>query len=151
MEPYDPQGFHSMPIYSEPWVAMFSKDHPLAKTKGKTIPLEKLADHDLIIPSRGSRLQEISDWFAPLGITPSIKARIANATTVYELCEQNVGVAIYPAAAGDMIHDGNVLIKKITDPVFMTTYVLIYPDNHPLSPVADRFVEHITSVASRKE
>lgn len=145
MEPFEPQGFHSMPIYSEPWVAMFSNSHPLAKKKGKSVPLRSIAEYDLIIPSRGSRLQEISDWFAPLGITPSIKARIANATTAYELCEKNVGVAIYPAAAGDLIHDGNVLIKRITDPGFMTTYVLIYPDNHPLSPVADRFVEHINT------
>lgn len=143
MEPYDPQGLHSIPLYTEPWVAMFSSKHPLAKTKGKTIPLKLLAEQELIIPSRGSRLQEIMDWFAPLSATPHIKARIANATTVYELCEQNVGVAIYPAAAGDMIHDENVCIRKITDPGHTTTYVLIYPDSRPLSPIAARFVDDI--------
>ncbi|MCR5589937.1 MAG: LysR family transcriptional regulator [Lachnospiraceae bacterium] len=147
MEPYDPQGLHSVPIYSEPWVAMFSSEHPLAKTKGSTIKLEMLSDHDLIIPSRGSRLQEISDWFAPLKITPKVKARISNATIAYELCEQNVGVAIYPAAAGDLIHGDRVLIKKITDPEHMASYVLIYPDNHPLSPVADKFIEFVTGSA----
>lgn len=143
MEPYDPQGLHSEVIYKEPWIAMFSPDHPIASTKGTTIKLEKLADHDLIIPSRGSRLQEISDWFAPLGITPKIKARISNATIAYELCKQNVGVAIYPAAAGDLIHGENVLIRKITHPQHMASYVLIYPDSHPLSPVADKFIEFI--------
>ena len=143
MEPYDPKDLHSIPIYKEPWVAMFSCDHPLAKSKKKTIPLKLLAEHDLIIPSRGSRLQEISDWFSPLGITPKIRARISNATTVYELCVQNVGVAIYPAAAGDLIHDDSVMIRKITDPEFMTTYILIYSDTHPLSPVADKFIEHV--------
>ena len=56
MEPFDPQGFHSIPLYTEPWIAMFSVDHPLAKIGGKTLPLAMLADHDLIIPSRGSRL-----------------------------------------------------------------------------------------------
>ena len=104
-----------------------------------------LADHDLIIPSRGSRLQEITDWFAPLNITPRIRAKIANATTAYELCQKNVGVAIYPAAAGDLIRDEKVMIKEITKPGHKATYVLIYPDNHPLSPVADKFVEHIRS------
>ena len=143
MEPYDPKDLHSIPIYKEPWVAMFSCDHPLAKAKKKTIPLKLLADHDLIIPSRGSRLQEISDWFSPLGITPKIRARISNATTAYELCVQNVGVAIYPAAAGDLIHDDSVMIRKITDPGFMTTYILIYSDTHPLSPVAEKFIEHV--------
>lgn len=143
MEPYDPQGLHSVPVYSEPWIAMFSREHPLAKTSGKTIPIEKLAEHDLIIPSRGSRLQEINDWFAPLGITPKVRARIANATSAYELCEQNVGVAIYPAAVGDLIHGDRVHIRRITKPSHTTTYVLIYPDNHPLSPVAEKYIEHI--------
>ena len=141
MEPYDPAGLHSEVIYKEPWIAMFSSEHPMAGLKGNTVKLEMLADQDLIIPSRGSRLQEISDWFSPLGITPKIKARISNATIAYELCEQNVGVAIYPAAAGDLIHGENVLIKKITHPVHMASYVLIYPDSHPLSPVADKFIE----------
>ena len=149
MTPYDPQGFHSEVIYQEPWVAMFSKDHPLALQKGKTIRLEALSDHDLIIPSRGSRLQEISDWFAPIGITPKIKARISNATIAYELCEQNVGVAIYPAAAGDLIHGDKVLIRKITNPVHMAGYVLIYPDNRPLSPVADRFTDFVKKNVSQ--
>ena len=35
MEPYDPKDLHSIPIYKEPWVAMFSCDHPLAKAKKK--------------------------------------------------------------------------------------------------------------------
>ena len=143
MEPYDPKDLHTVPVYKEPWVAMFSSKHPLADSKKKTIPLKLLAEHELIIPSRGSRLQEISDWFSPLGITPRIRAKISNATTVYELCVQNVGVAIYPAAAGDLIHDDSVMIRKITDPEFMTTYILIYSDAHPLSPVADKFIEHV--------
>ncbi len=149
MEPFDPQGLHSVPLYTEPWIAMFSVDHPLAKKKGKTIPLSDLADHDLIIPSRGSRLQEISDWFAPLGITPKIKARIANATIAYELCEKNVGVAIYPAAAGDLINDEKVCIREITKPGHKAAYVLIYPDARPLSPVADRFIGHIRCFPSQ--
>ena len=148
MEPFDPQGLHSVPVYSEPWIAMFSVGHPLAAKKGKTIPRADLADHDLIIPSRGSRLQEISDWFAPLSITPKIKARISNATIAYELCEKNVGVAIYPAAAGDLINDEKVLIREIVKPVHKASYVLIYPDDQPVSPVADRFIEHIRSTLS---
>ncbi|MCR5301583.1 MAG: LysR family transcriptional regulator [Lachnospiraceae bacterium] len=145
MEPYDPQGLHSEVIYKEPWIAMFSSEHPLARKKGNTIRLDMLKDHDLIIPSRGSRLQEINDWFAPAGITPRIKARISNATIAYELCQQNVGVAIYPAGAGDLIRGENVLIKKITHPEHTASYVLIYSDEHPLSPVADKFIEYIRS------
>ena len=52
-------------------------------------------------------------------------------------------MAIYPAAAGDLINGDKVMIRKITNPEFMTTYVLIYSDAHPLSPVADKFIEHV--------
>ncbi len=142
MEPFDPQGLHVENIYKEPWIAMFSKDHPLAATKGDSIRLEMLEGHNLIIPSKGSRLQEISDWFEPLGITPQIRARISNAVTAYELCEQNVGVAIYPAAAADLIQGEKVLIRQISAPKHMAVYVLVYPDDHPLSPVAERFIKY---------
>ncbi len=143
MEPYDPQGLHSVSVYTEPWVAMFSSEHPLSGTEGKTVQPKDLAGYDLIIPSRSSRLQEINDWFAPLDITPVIKARISNAVTAYELCRQNVGVAIYPAAAGDLINDGKVMIRRIADPDPMASYILIYSDEHPLSPVAEKFIEHV--------
>ena len=143
MEPYDPQGLHCVPLYKEPWVAMFSSQHPLAGTKKKTVSLESLAEYDLIIPSRVSRLREISDWFAPFGKTPKIRARIANATTAYELCLNNVGVVIYPAAAKDLIRGDDVMIRKLTNPELTASYVLIYSEEHPLSPVADKFVEHI--------
>ncbi len=143
MEPFDPQSLHSIPVYREPWIAMFSQDHPLAKTKGDSIKIEMLEGYDLLIPSKGSRLREINDWFAPLGITPNIRARISNATTAYELCVQNVGVAIYPAAAADLIRGGKVHIRQLTSPKHMATYVLIYPEDHPMSPVADKFIEFI--------
>lgn len=145
MEPYDPQGLHCVPLYKEPWVAMFSSRHPLAEVKTKTLQLRSLAEYDLIIPSRVSRLQEIRDWFAPLDIAPRIRARIASATTAYELCAQNVGVAIYPAAVGDLIHGSDVMIRRITDPKVSASYILIYSVAHPLSPVADKFIDHIMS------
>ena len=147
-EPYDPKGIHSLSIYEEPWVAMFSVNHPLASTYGKSgsdsIPLGILADYDLIIPSRDSRLREINDWFAPIGKTPRIRARIAHVINAYELCLQNMGVAIFPAAASDFAPEG-VMVRKITDPSFMAKYVCIYSAEHSMSPVAKKFVEYITS------
>lgn len=146
MEPFDPQGIHSIPVYSEPWIAMFSANHPLAKTKGDTIELSSLADYDLIIPSRDSRLREINDWFMPTGKTPKIRARIAHVLNAYELCLQNVGVAIFPAAAADLIKDDSVMIRTIVNPCFTASYVFIYSDEHILSPVATKFVEFIQEI-----
>lgn len=143
MEPFDPQGLHAVSVYSEPWVAMFSKSHPLASLPGDTVPLAMLSDYELIIPSRESRLQEINDWFAPLKKTPRIRARIAHVLNAYELSLSNVGVVIFPAAAADVVHDENVRVRTIVDPSFTASYMLIYSSEHALSPVAAKFVEFL--------
>ena len=149
MEPYDPAGLHSIQVYSEPWVAMFRDDHPLAKKKSERISMHDLVGYDLIIPSRDSRLREISDWFGANSETPHVVARIANVVTAYELCKEGVGVAIYPAAAGDIVPDtGNVRIKTISDKGIRASYVLIYSDEHPLNAVTAKFIEHIRSSLS---
>ena len=43
----------------EPWVAMMSKDHPLAAEEGQFLPLRKLVGQPLYIPSRRSRLSDL--------------------------------------------------------------------------------------------
>lgn len=143
-EPYDPQGIHSFSIYEEPWVALFSKEHPLASicTDSDEIDIKKLADYDLIIPSRISRLTEINDWFAPLGVKPHVKARIAHVLNAYELCLQNLGVAIFPEAAGDFAPE-EVVVRKIVNPSVSAKYVCIYSAEHLLSPVAQKFVDFV--------
>lgn len=143
MEPFDPDGLHCIPVYEEPWYAIFSSTHPLAESEGDTIMLAELADHELIIPSKGSRLQEIGDWFAPLGKTVKVKARVASVLNVYELARQGVGVAIFPAAIADILHSDDVQVRKIIEPEFMARYVAIYSSEHSLSPVARKFIEYI--------
>ena len=144
MEPYDPDGIHGIHVYSEPWVAICRSDHPLARTGSDTVSMQELADQELIIPSRESRLQEIRDWFGPGSWNPRIRARIANVVTAYELCKEGLGVAIYPAAFADIVSESaDICIKPISDKRIQASYVLIYSDEHPLRGLAQRFVDHI--------
>ena len=144
MEPYDPQGIHSHQVFTEPWVAMIPADHPLARVKSDEISMKELAGCDLIIPSRESRLREISDWLGDGAPTVRVRARIANVITAYELCRQGLGVAIYPAAAADIVTDReSVRIRTIKDKGIRASYVLIYSDAHPLPIAARKFVEYI--------
>ena len=146
MEPFDPAGVHYMPVYEEPWYAIFSSEHELANTPGDTVKLIDLANHDLLIPSKGSRLREINDWFAPYGKSASVRAKIANVVNVYELVRNNVGVAIFPAATADIVNDKHVQIRKIVEPEFTAKYVLVYSAEHPLSPVAEKFMEYVRNI-----
>ncbi len=152
MEPYDPMGIHSFRVYSENWIAMCRSDHPIASLRGSSIPVSKLAGAELIIPSRGSRLQEIMDWFGDIEDKPVVRARIANMITAYELCRKGLGVAIYPAAAADLVTESEgICIKNIRDKGLRASYVLIYSDEHPLSGVAKRFVEYIRQDVSGED
>jgi len=142
--PYNPTKLHSASVYKEPWIALFSANHPLAALSEDTVSIKQLADYDLIIPSKTSREQEITDWFAPFGVTPHVRARIAHVLNAYELCEQDVGVAIYPAAAADLIKNNDLVVREIS-PAREAEYSLVYSTEHLLSPVAQRFVDFVTA------
>lgn len=143
MEPFNGEGVESLRVYEEPWVAMMQKDHPLAEEQGNEIALEKLAPYDLIIPSRQSRLAEIEKWFEESGTKPVVRCRIAHMLNAYELTEQGVGVAIYPAAAAETIGRDTLCIKKITHPSVTASYVLIWNEKRQLPHAAKEFLNYI--------
>ena len=142
MEPYNGEGLEAIRIHREPWVALIPPGHPLATEPGDTISLEKLAPFDLIIPSRQSRLQEINGWFAASGIVPRIRCRIAHMLNAYELTEQGVGIAIYPASAGDIASKEALCLKRL-DPSVIASYVLIWNKNRQMPHVAVEFLEYV--------
>ncbi len=143
MEPYNAEGVNALHVYKEPWIAMIPAEHPLAKEEGDEVDLEKLAPYDLIIPSRKSRLQEISGWFEPFGKEPIVRCRNAHMMNAYELTEQGLGIAIYPAAAGKLPEKRNICIKKIKNPAVMASYVLIWNKNRQLPLVAQKFLAYV--------
>ena len=148
MEPFEPQGIHSHFVYEEPWVAMFPADHPLAGDE--PIAMKELAGCDLIIPSRDSRLREISDWIGQDAGEPHVIARFANIVTAYELCRQGLGVAIYPEAVKDIVtNEESVRIRTISDKGIRASYALVYSDEHPLSNLALKFVDYVRGLTEQ--
>lgn len=142
-EPYNAEGLEAIRIYEEPWVAMMPLDHPLASLPGDCISFRDLADYDLIIPSRHSRLKEVQEWFASSGVTPRIRCRIAHTLSAYELTRQGVGVAIYPASITDIAARDTICTKMLTDPEVKVSYVLIWSKERTLSKVAKAFVDYV--------
>ena len=136
--PYDEEGLDGRLIYSEPWVAIIPKGHPLSKGKGSSIDLQKLAPYDLIIPSRRSRRKEIENWFAPLNCQPKIICRMAHMLNAYELTAKGVGIAIYPASAAKYVSEG-VVIKRIKNPDVTARYAIVRSAERDLSKVAEEF------------
>ena len=143
--PYDQEELVGIDVYREPWVAMIPADHPLAARKGQHIDLRELEGHDLLIPSRASRLKEIEDWFAPLGIEPKVKCRLAHMQNAIELTRHGLGISIFPAAVADYISDG-IVIKKIAHPSVSATYVCVRSKGHKLSKLAGEFWDSIVRI-----
>ena len=143
MEPHNPEGLNSMPVYKEPWVCMLPPNHPLENRKKKDITFKEIAPYELIIPSRTSRTSEISGWFNESGVKPKIKCRIAHMLNAYELTKEGVGIAIYPASAGELINDNSVTIRKLKNPSVTASYVLIWNKERKLSLVAEEFLDFV--------
>ena len=141
--PYSTEGLSVLPVYDEPWVAILPKDHPLALEDGDTIRLEKLSPFELIIPSRRSRLQEITGWFELSGNRPHILCRISNTLNAYMLVEQGVGIAIYPASANDIRTPDSICIRRITAPSVTVSYALIWKKNQNLSHAAEALIRYV--------
>jgi DNA-binding transcriptional LysR family regulator len=148
--PYDEEGLDGRLIYSEPWVAIIPKDHPLTKEKGDSIELKKLAPYELIIPSRRSRRKEIENWFAPLKCQPKIICRMAHMLNAYELTSKGVGIAIYPASAAKYVN-GGVVIKRIIKPDVTAGYVLVKSAERDLSKVAMEFWDMVNEMYDQEK
>ena len=61
----------------------------------------------------------------------------------YELTEQGVGIAIYPASAGDISTPDALCIKRIENPSVMASYILIWNRERQLSHVAKEFLSYV--------
>lgn len=145
-EPYNHEGFDGIAVYSEPWVAMIPLSNPLSKKEGDTVSFKEIAPYELIIPSRQSRKSEIEKWFAESGEVPKIIGRLAHMVSAYELTRQNVGIAIYPAAAASLEAERAVCIKRLTAPDVNAVYVMIKSSERPLSHAAQKFWDMAVSM-----
>ena len=141
--PYDQENLEGLWVYEEPWVAMIPAVHPLAKSSRDTIALKELEPYELIIPSRHSRLQEISGWFEKKDMKPKVICRMAHLLNAYELTEQNVGIAIYPASAALYGDKEKVVVRKLIDPEVTASYYLTRRTGKELSAVAKEFYRYV--------
>ena len=142
-EPHNAEGVEALPVYREPWVAVLPPDHPLAESTGDEVELGALAPYELIIPSRKSRLQEIEGWFATIGLHPTVRCRIASMINAYELTEQGLGIAIFPASVGRIGIRRRSVVRRIVNPEVEATYILIWNKNRLLPKAAAEFLAYI--------
>ena len=139
MEPHNEEGLNSIPVYSESWVALIPESHPAARGKG-SIDIKELAGCELIIPSRSSRQDEIMGWFSGINPMPRIRARMAHILSAYELTRKGIGIAIYPAAAGEAVNPDGIVIRELK-PGRSADYSLVWNKYRTLPHAAEEFLK----------
>ena len=146
MEPFNSEMLDGFHVAEEPWVAVVPKDHPLAKSKRKTISTHELVSEPLIIPSRRSRRGEIREWFKDTGKEPVYQVVVAHSTNALELAANGVGIAIFPASIGNNLSDSiNVTIREIR-PVIKASYLLSWDKERPSRLLATKFIEYVRAL-----
>ena len=139
--PYNPEQLNGMTVGREPWVAIFSKHHPLSAEEGGFLPLKKLVGQDLFIPSRQSRIDAIRLWFEELGEEPTIAGVLSNYIDAVALAEQNAGICIYPMTT---YTENELLVKKIiTESERQIEYALVWKRNEHQTEIEQEFINYV--------
>ena len=139
--PYNAELLDGFAVSREPWVAMMSKLHPLAKEEGPFLPLQKLVGHPLYIPSRRSRIDSIRAWFAEIGEEPNIVGDLSNYIDAVALSEQNAGICIYPMTT---YNESDLIVKKIiTESARQVEYALVWKRNVRQTELQQEFINYV--------
>lgn len=140
--PYDNEHLEGIPVGEEPWCAILSEKHPLAKRKESFIPLKELAGHPLVVPHRRSRIDEIRNWFQAAGAEPLIVGEHSNFVDALAMAQANVGISIFPQTTPDPMP--GIVSYRITEPDRKACYLLVHKRGVSLSELSQTFVEFVS-------
>ena len=139
--PYNPELLDGITVGREPWVAMMSRDHPLAEEDDAFLPLRKLIGQPLYIPNRRYRAESIRTWFAELGEEPVIAGDLSSYIDAVALAEQNAGICIYPMTT---YNENALVVKKvITESARQIEYVLVWTRSTRRTELAEEFINFV--------
>ncbi len=140
-KPYNAELLEGFSVGREPWVAMMSREHPLAQEEGNFLPLRKLVGQPLFIPNRRSRAESIRTWFSELGEEPTIAGDLSNYIDAVALAEQNAGVCIYPMTTYNV--SNLITAKIITESARQVEYALAWKRNDRPHDLRQEFINYV--------
>ena len=139
--PYNPELLDGFSVGRESWVAMMSREHPLAHEEDEFLPLKKLVGQPLFIPNRRYRAETIRSWFGELGEEPVIAGDLSSYIDAVALAEQNAGICIYPMTT---YNENELVVKKvITESARQIEYALVRPRSTRKSELAEEFINFV--------
>ncbi|WP_125143870.1 LysR family transcriptional regulator [Clostridium transplantifaecale] len=139
--PLEQQKFETVFLKTETWIAIVSKNHPLAKEA--CVSLERLSREPLFIPSRQPLQREILNWFSSASESYQIFALYNQLAGIIPLIAQNTGVAICPESVKLYTDDRRLAYLKITEPEPTSHLYMICGRNRLLPAGAKAFWNYV--------
>ena len=139
--PYNAEQMEGLSVGREPWVAIMSRDHPLALKEGQFLPLRELVGQPLYVPNRRSRIEAIRVWFKELGEEPCVAGDLSSYLDAVALAEQNAGICIYPMTT---YNESDLVVKKIiSESARQVEYALVWKHNERQTEIAQEFINYV--------
>ncbi len=131
-------GLEKKDLFSENYVAVLPKGHPLAGEP--EVPLTRLAKEPLILSDEGAE-NAVAAAFERNGIRLRPKYRIEDDPTIFSMIEAGLGVGILSSL---LLHHTRYDVKQVrTAEKVGRTVCVAYPGKDMLSTAAKRFIDFI--------
>lgn len=141
----DESFYDYIPFQRDSWMAIMSKDNPLAGTEVNEMSAGMLAGQPLILPSKYSGEHELRKSLRELDIKFRAIIHYSSLSMGILLAEKNVGICISPSSMLPNVRQrSNIVTKRIVHPSIYTTASLIWKKNRVQSPAVRRFIDFMT-------
>jgi len=130
------------PLFSDHYVAVVHKDHPLAKRK--TLSWKQICEQPFIALSRSSPIrQEIDRHLAALKLVPGEIHEVSLHTTVLAMVRNRLGASILPANSQHVPGAVGLVFRPLGPPALRRQTCIFQLRRRTLSPAAQLFQEEL--------
>lgn len=138
------EGLHFEPLWRDPYVLAVRRDSALARKR--RVMLADVIGLPWISVARTSRNRQMLDeYFAAAGRSPQAWLEVAHVATLLAMVDADLGVGLVPSMAIPHDHP-TIAAMGLGDVVLQRDIGLLTLEGRRLSPVAQRFYEHLKSV-----
>ena len=142
---FDDAIYESIKLSNEPLVAALNKNNPNSFGEHPdSIQLSELAGKPLMIHRKFEAM--ITDHCLQAGFEPYFLCKSDDVMPILAWADADVGIAVVPRAAIDLIPNTNLVFKTIINPSIETTAAVIWMRNRHLSTAARHFLNLFTTI-----
>lgn len=132
------RGVQFEPLRTEDLFLIAAPGGPMEPGGGAEVPLEELADVELLLPSRIHTIRQVVDAaFQQASLQPRVIGEVESVLTLVSAVGANLGATVLPWSAARAILDvRNLVVRRIVNPAIPVKLSLCTSDSQPLSEPA---------------